>query len=405
MSQLPPAAWREAPGLKRIVAALLIDGGAVRYVGGAVRDTLLNLEVTDVDLATPLTPAQVAERLDAAAIKVVPTGIAHGTVTAVVDGDRHEITTLRRDVATDGRRATIAFADDWQEDAARRDFTINALYADPATGEISDWFGGLDDLKAGRVTFIGDAATRIAEDHLRILRFYRFAARFGKGPLDPVSHAAVIAARASLKSLSRERVADELLKILGLADPRAIVAQMAADGIFATMLPECDPEFSRAIDRLVRNETAIESLPSSLRRLAALLGGGKDAAAQVAHRLRLSNRQRKHLVLLADQADAASRPVRQLAYDYGEDAARDIYLLYGDVASTTKAAEQLLDWEPPVLPLKGGDIVARGIAAGPEVARLLKAVEAAWVREDFPDGERVAALLNQNIGSSHAPRQ
>lgn len=405
MSQLPPAAWREAPGLKRIVAALLIDGGAVRYVGGAVRDTLLNLEVTDVDLATPLTPVQVAERLDAAAIKVVPTGIAHGTVTAVVDGDRHEITTLRRDVATDGRRATIAFADDWQEDAARRDFTINALYADPATGEISDWFGGLDDLKAGRVTFIGDAATRIAEDHLRILRFYRFAARFGKGPLDPVSHAAVIAARASLKSLSRERVADELLKILGLADPRAIVAQMAADGIFATMLPECDPEFSRAIDRLVRNETAIESLPSSLRRLAALLGGGKDAAAQVAHRLRLSNRQRKHLVLLADQADAASRPVRQLAYDYGEDAARDIYLLYGDVASTTKAAEQLLDWEPPVLPLKGGDIVARGIAAGPEVARLLKAVEAAWVREDFPDGERVAALLNQNIGSSHAPRQ
>lgn len=398
MNRLPAAAWRGAPGLQRIVAALSAGGGAVRYVGGAVRDTLLDLPVTDVDLATPLTPGQVTERLEAEAIKVVPTGIAHGTVTAVADGDRHEITTLRRDVTTDGRRATVAFADDWREDAARRDFTINALYADPATGEISDWFGGLDDLKAGRVVFIGDAATRIAEDHLRILRFYRFAARFGKGPLDPVSHAAVVSARESLKSLSRERVADELLKILGLCDPREIVGQMAADGIFATMLPECNPDLKRAIDRLVRNEDAAGASASAIRRLSALLAGGKDAAVGVAHRLRLSTRQRRHLMLLADHADDAARPVRQLAYELGADAARDIHLLYGDPASARVAAEQLHGWKPPVLPLKGGDIVSRGIAAGPEVARILKSVEAAWVRENFPDAARVVSLLDQNIG-------
>ncbi len=398
MSHLPAATWRDAPGLRHIVAALSSGDGEVRYVGGAVRDTLLGLTVTDVDLATPLTPDQVTERLEAAAIKVVPTGIAHGTVTAVIDGGRYEITTLRRDVATDGRRATVAFADDWREDAARRDFTINALYADPATGVISDWFGGLGDLKLGRVVFIGDAATRIAEDHLRILRFYRFAARFGKGPLDPASHAAVVAARASLKSLSRERVADELLKILALSDPRAIIAQMAADGIFATMLPESKRDLNRAIDRLVRNEESAGVGASAIRRLSALLAGGKEAAAGVAHRLRLSTRQRKHLMLLGDHADTDLRAVRQLAYEFSADVARDIHLLYGDTSSARVAVEQLLGWEPPVLPLKGGDIVARGIAAGPEVARILKTVEAAWVREDFPDAARVAALLDQNIG-------
>ena len=197
---LPDAAWRGRAGLRRIVAALGAD--AVKIVGGAVRDTLLGLPVTDIDLATPLLPQEVTRRLEAADIKVIPTGIAHGTVTAIASGDHHEITTLRRDVETDGRRATIAFADDWREDAARRDFTINALYADPLTGAVDDWFGGLADLQAGCVRFIGDAATRIAEDYLRILRFYRFAARFGDGNLEPVSHAAVTAAGRNISRIN-----------------------------------------------------------------------------------------------------------------------------------------------------------------------------------------------------------
>jgi poly(A) polymerase len=391
---LPGAEWRERPGVRRIVAALRSDGGAVKIVGGAVRDTLLGLAVTDIDLATPLLPQEVTRRLEAADIKVIPTGIAHGTVTAIASGDHHEITTLRRDVETDGRRATVAFADDWRDDAARRDFTINALYADPDSGAIDDWFGGLADLKAGRVAFIGDAATRIAEDHLRILRFYRFAARFGRGELDAISHAAVVTARQSLKSLSRERIADELTKILALPDPRAIVGQMAADGIFAVLLPELDPGFGAALDRLVASEDAAGVSVAPLRRLAALLPADAAIAEQVASRLRLSTRQRKHLAALGGSRREVARPIRQLAHAIGIDAARDVHLLAGDPA----AVAALADWQVPEMPLKGGDIVARGIAVGPEVARILKAVEAEWVAEDFPDAARVAQLVDQKIG-------
>jgi len=398
VTALPAAEWLGRPGLRRIVAALTADGGAVKVVGGAVRDTLLGLAVADIDLATPLLPDEVARRLVAADIKVIPTGIAHGTVTAVASGDHHEITTLRRDVETDGRRATIAFADDWRDDAARRDFTINALYADPDTGAIDDWFGGLADLKAGRVAFIGDAATRIAEDHLRILRFYRFAARFGRGDLDPVSHAAVVTARQSLKSLSRERIADELLKILSLPEPRGIVDQMAADGIFEVVLPELAPDFSRVLSELTENERQAGVIPSPLRRLSALLPADAAIAEQVAARLRLSTRQRKHLAALGGRRADTARPVRQLAHAIGVDAARDVHLLADDTASAKAAVAALSGWTVPEMPLKGGDIVARGIAAGPEVARILKAVEAEWVAEDFPDATRVAQLVDQKIG-------
>lgn len=394
MTRLPDAGWRDRAGLRRIVAALTADGGAVRLVGGAVRDTLLGLPVADIDLATPLLPGEVTRRLAAADIKVIPTGIAHGTVTAIASGDHHEITTLRRDVETDGRRATVAFADDWRDDAARRDFTINALYADPDSGAIDDWFGGIDDLRNGCVRFIGDAATRIAEDHLRILRFYRFVARFGRGPLEPASHAAVIAARQSLKSLSRERIADELLKILSLPDPRAIVGQMAADGIFEVLLPELDPAFSAAVDRLLANEMAVDAAPAPLRRLSVLLPADAAIAEQVASRLRLSTRQRKHLAALAAHRGDIVRPVRQLAHTIGIDAARDVHLIAGH----PDAVRALAGWQVPTLPVKGGDIVARGVAAGPDVARILKAVEAAWVAEDFPDAARVAELVDQKIG-------
>ncbi|HMO76791.1 MAG TPA: CCA tRNA nucleotidyltransferase [Sphingopyxis sp.] len=402
---LPDAEWRHRDGLRRIVAVLSARGGAVKLVGGAVRDTLLGLAVTDIDLATPLPPDKVTKRLEAAGIKVVPTGIAHGTVTAIASHDRHEITTLRRDVATDGRRATVAFADDWRDDAARRDFTINALYADPVGGKIDDWFGGLADLEAGRIRFIGDAATRIAEDHLRILRFYRFAARFGRGDLDAESHAAVIAARQSLKSLSRERVADELTKILSLPDPRAIVAQMAADGIFAVILPELVGDHVSALDRLLANEMAANAVPAPLRRLAALLPADGAVADQVGGRLRFSTRQRKHLAALAGHRAAPLPPVRRLAHAIGVEAAGDAWLLAAAPDAAADAMRSLAGWQVPELPIKGGDIIARGVTAGPEVARLLKAVEADWVAEDFPDAVRVAALLDQKIGRMSDRRQ
>ena len=398
MTRLPEAEWRSRPGLARIVAAL---GGAeaVKIVGGAVRDTLLGLPVADIDLATVLPPQEVMRRLEAADVKVIPTGIAHGTVTAIASGDHHEITTLRRDVATDGRRATIAFAGDWREDAARRDFTINALYADPVTGALDDWFGGIADLRAGRVRFIGDAATRIAEDHLRILRFYRFVARFGQGVLDPASHAAVVAARQSLKSLSRERIADELTRILSLPDPRAIVGRMAQDGIFGVLLPELAAGHAGALDRLVGNEAAAGIAPAPLRRMAALLPADAAVAEQVASRLRLSTRQRKHLAAVAGHRGDTARPARGLAHAIGVEAVRDVHLLSDDRDAALAALRALDGWEVPVLPLKGGDIIARGVTAGPEVARILKAVEAAWVAEDFPDAARVRAIADNVIGA------
>lgn len=408
---LPNADWRNDAGLARIVAAL--GGETMRVVGGAVRDTLLGHQVTDIDIATIWLPHQVMEKLQASDIKVIPTGIDHGTVTAVASGKSYEITTLRHDVETDGRRATIAYASDWRDDAARRDFTINALYADPVSGEIFDYFGGLADLEAGHVIFIGDAATRIAEDNLRILRFYRFAARFGDS-LDPASHAAVVAARQSLKSLSRERICDELLKILSLPDPRRIVNHMAKDDIFGVLLPEIvalDAALA-VLDQLLNNEQAVAEQGAgahaptgfaALRRLAALLPADDAAAEQVASRLRLSKRQRGHLRLLASHRADASSAIRRLAYHTGMDAAWDTALLRGDIATAASDAQALTDWSPPELPLKGGEIVARGLARGPQVAKLLKAVEAQWIAEDFPDQGRVLQLLDEAVSNPQSP--
>lgn len=391
MTFLPDADWRNRAGLARLVEALCADGGAARFVGGAVRDTLLELPVADVDLATPLLPEAVMARLTEAGIKAVPTGIAHGTVTAVSDGHPYEVTTLRRDVATDGRRATVAFSNDWHEDAARRDFTINALYADPASGEISDWFGGVDDLRAGRVRFIGDPAQRIAEDHLRILRFYRFAARFSRGALDADSHGAVIIARRSLRTLSRERVADELLKLLGLPAPLTVVSQMTDDGVLGEVLPEADAGATERLALLLANEAAAHVAPAALRRLAALMPGAA-AAASVGARLRLSNRQRSQLTALTEaRAQIAAVPVLAIAYRRGIDAARDAWLLGGGPAEQQAVAALLDGWQRPEFKLKGGALVALGVPRGPEVARLHQLAEADWIAAGFPpdfDAER-----------------
>ena len=397
---LSNADWRHWPGLKRVVDALEADGGAVRYVGGAVRDTLLGLPVADVDLATPLLPAEVIARLEAAGIKAVPTGIAHGTVTAVCEGRAFEVTTLRRDVATDGRRATVAFADDWRDDAARRDFTINALYTDPASGKIFDWFGGQDDLVSGVVRFIGDPAQRIAEDHLRILRYYRFVARFGRGVPDAASHAAVVAARHSLRTLSRERVADELLKLLALPAPLMVAQQMVSDGVLAEILPEADGAATERLARLLGNEAAVAAAPDALRRLAALLPS-PQAAEAVAARLRLSRRQRERLVVLTEYRDRGLMlPVRHLAHHIGPDAARDCWLLGGTAVDAATAHAELAGWTVPRLPVKGGMLVARGVSAGPQVARLLRLIEQRWVGADFPEGAALDRLVDQALSEA-----
>ena len=400
--KLPRAQWQKREGMKALLAALEAKAGATRYVGGCVRDTLLGLPVSDVDLATRLTPEEVMERLAKARIKAVPTGIAHGTVTAVVAGKPVEVTTLRRDVATDGRRATIAYTDDWREDAARRDFTINALFADPASLEVHDYFDGEADLAARRVRFIGDPLTRIAEDHLRILRFFRFFARFGAGEADSEALAACTARANDLMALSRERIADELTKLLALPAPVSAIRLMVERGILKPVLPEIGPDGVQRLARLVEREEEAGAAPHPLRRLAALLPPEPDVAAAVAHRLRLSNRAARRLAAAAAWAEDKDGP-ELLAYRIGADEAADRILL-GD--GDPRAVAALAGWQRPRLRLGGGDLIAMGLEAGPVVARTLQAVEREWAEAGFPpEGAAQRAIARRHVDQALRERQ
>ncbi|HET9641196.1 MAG TPA: CCA tRNA nucleotidyltransferase [Allosphingosinicella sp.] len=381
--------------MKPLLAALGAKDGDTRYVGGCVRDTLLGLPVSDVDLATRLPPEEVMARLARARIKAVPTGLAHGTVTAVVGGKPVEVTTLRRDVATDGRRATIAYTDDWREDAARRDFTINALLADPATLEIFDYFGGEADLAERRVRFIGDPLTRIAEDHLRILRFFRFFARFGAGDPDKAALDACAERANDLMALSRERIADEMSKLLALPEPVAAVRLMVERGILKPVVPEIGPDGVERLARLVRREAAAGTAPHPLRRLAALLPADGEQAAAVAARLRLSNRSAKRLTAAAGRDADEARPPEVLAYAIGAEEAVDRILL-GDGEPGTTAA--LAGWQRPRMRVGGGDIIAMGLAPGPLVARTLQAIEREWAEAGFPpEGAVQRAIARRHV--------
>ena len=392
--KVDPHHWLDRPGISRLLRALDADHGGARFVGGAVRDALLGIPPEDLDLATPFPPHEVVRRLDAAGIKVVPTGIAHGTVTAIASGTMVEVTTLRCDLATDGRRATIAFTDDWAADAARRDFTINALYADPLTGDVIDHVGGEADILARRVAFIGDPLQRIAEDHLRILRFFRFHARFGQGAPDPAALDACTQRANDLMALSRERIADELLKLLGLPDPSPTLALMVARGILAPILPEIVADAAARVAALAGAETTAEIPPDPLRRLAAILPRDGALAARVAARLKFSKKARKRLADAADP-DLDLNP-RALAYRRGLDAALDRLLL----AARPADAASLADWPLPRLPLSGGDLIARGVTQGPEVAARLRAIEAAWVLADFPTGAAFDALVTSELAET-----
>ncbi|CCW18722.1 tRNA nucleotidyltransferase [Sphingobium indicum BiD32] len=399
---LPDAEWRHRPGLDALLRALDAAGGKARFVGGAVRDGLLGLPVNDLDIATTLDPHDVVDRLKAAGIKAVPTGIEHGTITAVIAGWPVEITTLRRDVSTDGRRAIIAYTDDWREDAARRDFTINALYADPLSREVTDFFGGVADLEARRLRFIGDADARIAEDHLRILRYFRFLARYGDDELDNVAYAACVAAANSLMALSRERIADELLKLLGVAAPIHALRLMVDGGILIPVLPEVDGAGIDRLKRLMAREAAAGVAPSALRRLAALLPPDAARADLVGARLKLSNKARKRLVTALEDG-LGNAPIRALAWHIGVEGTIDRLLL--DAEAPLSGVAMLEKWTPPKLPISGGALIARGLVPGPDVAKALNIVQELWVAESFPDAARVGEIADQTVSKFQRARQ
>ncbi|NBC33089.1 MAG: CCA tRNA nucleotidyltransferase [Alphaproteobacteria bacterium] len=395
--RLPPAAWLDAEATHRVIAALAAAGGAPRFVGGCVRDTLLGRSVGDVDIATPLRPQAVLSALREAGIKALPTGLDHGTVTAVVkDGGTartFEITTLRVDVETDGRHAVVAFTDDWRADAARRDFTMNALSAEP-DGTLHDYFGGVADARAGRVRFVGDPATRLEEDVLRLLRFFRFAAHYARTPPDPEALAACRAYAPRLKSLSGERIRVELLKLLAAPDPAPVWRLMAETGAARVILG-----WPGAVGRL-GVLTGLEAAADPIRRLAALLDGRIGPAEALAERIRLSNAERERLTALVARSEAVTpdmggHDLRRLAYRFGRARAEDLVLLAWAAAPAAPGFAPLLAearrWQPPAFPLKGHDVLALGVPPGPHVGRLLAAVEDWWIAGDF-SADREACL-------------
>jgi len=391
--RLAPQGWMVEPATLAVLGAFSAAGVEARFVGGSVRDALLGRPIGDIDIATPAAPERVVELLEKTGIKVVPTGLAHGTVTAVVPLRNFEITTLRRDVETYGRRARVAFDADWAADAARRDFTINAIFLAP-DGTIDDPVGGLADLWARRVRFVGDPATRIAEDVLRLLRYYRFEARFGTGLGDEQARAACRAAAHLLPTLSGERVAQEFVKLLETRDPVAVLQMMQEDGVLAVALPE-----ARRLDRL-RRLIEIEPEADPLLRLTALIEVDREGAAAVAARLRFSNAWRARLCGLSAPwpvdplGDARSQ--RRALHRLGVERYRDVVLLMAAEGKVSRSRlTELLDlaraWTSPVFPLAGRDVTALGIPPGERVGRLLAAVRDWWEAGDFK-ADRAACL-------------
>lgn len=386
--------WMRAKETRTVLDALAAAGGEARFVGGAVRNALLNRAVDDIDIATPLLPQDVMRALKAAHITAVPTGIEHGTVTAILDRKAFEITTLRRDVSTDGRRATVAFSKDWTEDAGRRDFTINALYA-AGDGEIFDFTGGLDDLDEGRVRFIGDPVQRIREDYLRILRLFRFHAWYGKGNIDDAALGAAAAERAGLKRLSGERVQKEMLRLLAASNPCLALEAMSAKSILSEIVS--DRANLERVKRLVAIDETNFFEADRVLRLAALLPSEPAVAAAVAERLRLSNDNRDRIVDLAGARESIVphlpvRDVRRLLYHLGTQRFRDRVLLRWSEdpkPSHTVSWRALLAlgdaWVRPHFPLTGRDAIAAGVPQGPLVGRVLAEVEAWWIAADFTE--------------------
>jgi poly(A) polymerase len=366
--------------------------------------------VDDIDIATPLTPEEVTRRLVAAGLQAVPTGIEHGTITAVANKKPFEITTLRRDVSTDGRRATVAFSQDWMEDASRRDFTMNALYADQA-GQVFDLIGGIADLRARHVRFIGDASRRIAEDYLRILRLFRFHAWYGKGEIDADGLTACAAARSQIKTLSGERIQKEMLKLMGAEHPIPVLRAMAASGVLGEVLPG-ELKFAR-FQRLCEIDAEQFFEADGLLRLAALLGDA-PRAGEIATRWRLSNDDRDRLGdMLNEPTKIVSYlsilEVRRALYRFGVPLFKDwVRLRWAEDQKASnfmqwRALLALADgWVRPVFPITGSNVMATGVPHGPLVGKVLSEVEAWWIDADFTDdpfslAERLKAVVQATI--------
>lgn len=405
MTRLADQAWLAASATRAVMAALEAAGGpgCARFVGGCVRNALMDRPIDDIDIATVLKPEETAQAIRAAGLKAVPTGIEHGTVTAVAERTPFEITTLRQDVTTDGRNATVAFTDDWAEDAARRDFRLNALYAD-AEGQVFDPTGeGVADAAAGRIIFVGDPERRIREDYLRILRFFRFFAWYGRGEPDAAGLAACHALAEGMERLSAERVSKELMKLLAAPDPRAAMRAMADAGVLAQVLPEA---------RLTPAFEAMAGISDDpVRRLMMLIPAQVETIADLARRLRLPNAVLIRLGLAADAAPVLDlsmtpRQVRAAVYRLGHRAVEDgLHRRWAEAPDRQAEARTLLhvalNWDPPAMPVGGRQVAALGVPPGPETGRILKAFEDGWIADDFPvrgHVERLTALVSPRRG-------
>jgi poly(A) polymerase len=388
------AEWLRAGALARLLAVLDRNGEEARVVGGAVRNALLGEPLGDIDIATTAVPAEVVRRVEAAGCKAVPTGIEHGTITVVVDGKPFEVTTLREDIETDGRRAKVAFGRDWQRDAGRRDFTMNALFL-TRDGAVHDYVGGLADIAERRVRFIGDAATRIAEDYLRILRFFRFHAAYGHGGLpDAAGLSACIVARAGLDTLSRERVRMEMLKLMLARHAVPALAVMAETGLLEMVLGGVP--LLASLSNVIKLEAALSLPPDAARRLAALGVRVTEDAERLRERLRLTNVEFERLASMGEAwwrltAGMGDANARALLYRLRPEKYLDRMLL-----AWSRAPEGVADqrwhalatlparWSIPVFPLKAADFMARGVQKGPALGAALRAAEAAWIEAGFP---------------------
>lgn len=389
--------WMTGPQTTAVLDALEAAGGpdCARFVGGCVRNAIIGRPINDVDIATTLTPDQVTKALEAAGVRAIPTGVEHGTVTAVADHQPFEVTTLRRDVETDGRRAVVAFTTDWLEDAMRRDFTLNSLYA-RRDGTVFDPTGhGVADARAGRIVFVGEAEQRLREDHLRSLRFFRFLAWYGKGEPDAAALAAITALKDQVGKLAAERISAELLKLLAADDPRAAVRLMAETGVLGVVIPG---EVNQArLGGLVAIETEQLFETDAVLRLAALLPDDQIAAGKLAERLRLSNADRDRIVAALAPTPVfkswmSPREIRRAVYRLGAQAFRDRAKLAWAASSRTAVTPQWRGmialgegWAPPPFPLTGEDVIKAGAPKGPVVGQVLREVEEWWIDHDFID--------------------
>lgn len=420
MTSVAQEAWFQDPSLTRILSLLNADGGEARVVGGAIRNALMGLVIGDIDIATTLVPDVVVERAKAAGIKAVPTGIEHGTVTLVLDGRGFEVTTLRRDVETDGRRAQVAFGTDWKADAERRDLTINALYADDK-GEVIDLIGGLADIKTRTIRFIGNAETRIAEDYLRVPRFFRFFAYYGSGRPDADGLRASARAKDKLKTLSAERIWSEMKKLLAAPDPSRALLWMRQTGVLTEILPETEKWGIDAIHGLVATEQALKWAPDPLLRLAAIVPDDAARLEALSKSLRMSNAESARLLAWA-KAPVLPDEVTDVGFDrvlyhHGADgigirvklalAAARARAEEGDPAVMRKSArlsdllKRCEGYDKPVFPLTGADVLAAGVPAGKRVGEMLASLENLWVERNFAlDRAALTARLDDMIRSS-----